>query len=278
MKSTTSYSTYIKERLLRLDIAFVIDTTASMGGEIEEGKRRLAEITRAVAGHRLKPQARFAVIGFRDHPPEDSTYAAQTFCDLNGNLASVQYALNSLTAAGGGDEPEAVCDGLKKALGLGWERMAQKTVLLVGDAPPHGGGGEGDGFPRGCPCGLSMRKIADEMNALGITGHAIGVRFDTAMTRSFMGFAKNTGGSFVHLTKSNELLPLLVGCIDEEVGKIAADLRTIEKIERGGEMTAADRESLDRLHKKGVRPIIDPIRLDPSPRSAPRRLRIRILK
>lgn len=59
--------------------------------------------------------------------------------------------LGSLSATGGGDGPEAQADGLYDALHASWNAKATKVAVLITDAPPHGIGEAGDGFPKGCP-------------------------------------------------------------------------------------------------------------------------------
>ena len=41
--------------------------------------------------------------------------------------------LEGCSAAGGGDEPEAVADGLNEALKLSWRKEATKIVVLISD-------------------------------------------------------------------------------------------------------------------------------------------------
>lgn len=53
---------------------------------------------------------RFAIVSYRDHPPQDSTYVTQILDFTDGHSAG-EY-VNKLQAWGGGDEPEAVHDGL----------------------------------------------------------------------------------------------------------------------------------------------------------------------
>jgi len=267
----------LKEQLRRLEIALVIDNTSSMSREIAEVKQRMGELLDRIVAHELKIQSRFAVIGYRDHPPQDRSFVARTFCGLEADSSLVHRALKQMKAAGGGDGPEAVVDGLQQALELHWERASQKAIILVGDSPPHGEGAADDGFPAGCPCNLNTDSIARRMATIPITGHAVGVRADSVMTRVFSRFATTAGGIFVSLGQVTDLIPLLIRHIDAEMGKIAADLRTIEKLEKGDTISAEDAESLRRLEKKGVRAVEIPTTAR-SDREAVKKPRIRILK
>lgn len=62
--------------------------------------------------------------------------------------------LQGLQAYGGGDGPEAQTAALDQALRADWRNDAVKIVVLITDAPPHGIGESGDGFPNGDPNGI----------------------------------------------------------------------------------------------------------------------------
>ena len=47
-----------------------------------------------------------------------------------------------------------VTAALAEALDMDWRPNATKMVVLIADAPPHGIGEHGDGFPEGSPCGM----------------------------------------------------------------------------------------------------------------------------
>ena len=49
----------------------------------------------------------------------------------------------------GGDAPEAVADALNEVSRLSWRPASTKICVFIADAPPHGLGGSGDGFPNG---------------------------------------------------------------------------------------------------------------------------------
>lgn len=76
--------------------------------------------------------------------------------------------LKSLYASGGGDGPEAVTAGIKAAMELEWRPAAAKMAVLIADAPCHGIGEYGDGFPQGAPDGDDPLVLARQMAAAGI--------------------------------------------------------------------------------------------------------------
>jgi hypothetical protein len=119
----------------RVEVAFVLDTTGSMGGLIEGAKRRIWTIARRIGEGRPRPDLRVALVAYRDL---GDSYVTRVF-DLTDDLDDVYGQLMSLQAEGGGDTPEHVSRALSDAVhGISWSRgSALRVVFLVGDAPPH---------------------------------------------------------------------------------------------------------------------------------------------
>ena len=109
-ESTTVEKTLHLDRLPgTADIVIAIDTTGSMGAAIAQAK---AEATAMVNDIQAQiPGARFAVVDFRDYPfgpfggAGDFPYLLKA--PLTSSAATVQAAINTMTAGGGGDGPEA---------------------------------------------------------------------------------------------------------------------------------------------------------------------------
>lgn len=121
-------------RPTQLDLALVIDTTGSMGDELEYLKSEIDDIAQTVARMYPNVDQRYALILYRD---DGDQYVTRTF-DFTGSLDEFRQRLSEQSAAGGGDYPEAMHVALDHATGLDWhDRDTARVLFLVGDAPPH---------------------------------------------------------------------------------------------------------------------------------------------
>ncbi|WFD30916.1 hypothetical protein MSPP1_001940 [Malassezia sp. CBS 17886] len=164
-----------------LDLVFIIDATGSMG--IASATRNIEAISDSIVQSELLAEAgalRVGLIAYRDHPPQDHVYivkncacvragAAHAAVGFTTSIHEMKENLNSLFAAGGGDGPEAMTAALKAATDLDWRRDAAKMAILVTDAPPHGIGEYGDGFPNGSPDGEDPLVLARRLSSMGIS-------------------------------------------------------------------------------------------------------------
>jgi len=119
-----------------VEIAFVLDTTGSMGGLLEGAKRKIWSIATSVVDTNPDADIRIGLVAYRDIGDE---YVTRTF-DLTTDIQDIYANLLELKARGGGDWPESVNEALDVAVNkLQWTKGSdtKRIVFLVGDAPPH---------------------------------------------------------------------------------------------------------------------------------------------
>ena len=116
-----------------VDLAFVLDTTGSMGEEIEAVKSTI----RTVAA-RLGAEQTDVRIGLVEYKDRSDARVTRTY-PFSSDLAAFSRSVAELRAAGGGDTPEDMQAGLSAALdGLQWRSDATaRMIVVVADAPPH---------------------------------------------------------------------------------------------------------------------------------------------
>ncbi|MCS5721950.1 PKD domain-containing protein [Herbiconiux sp. CPCC 203407] len=115
-----------------IDLMFVIDTTGSMGSYISAA----VDNARTIAG-KLASTAKSARVGLVEYRDYGDEFIARTVQPLTSDLASLDSALSTLYASGGGDLPEAVYSGVATALTEEWRSSAARAMVVMGDAPSH---------------------------------------------------------------------------------------------------------------------------------------------
>src|SRR5450432_3929692 len=119
-----------------VEVAFVLDTTGSMGGLIESAKRKIWSIATAIIDCSPDAEIRMGLVAYRDIGDD---YVTKKF-DLTTDIQGLYADLLHFRAQGGGDWPESVNEALFVAVTkLSWShgRDSTRIVFLVGDAPPH---------------------------------------------------------------------------------------------------------------------------------------------
>lgn len=274
-----------KSALNALDVCFDMDATGSMQPWIDRVRDVVTDIANDIVNSGTRPDLRLALVEYRDHESGRSKDQPTNSGGFRHDAAQFFGDLRAVRCSGGGDGPEAVADGLVTALELPWRPSAQKAVVLVGDAPPHGVGAPGDSYPGGCPCGSTLEGVAQRMKKAGIVIHAIAVTDDSRTASSFRTLADTTGGLFASLTDARRLGALLASIAREEGRKISDDIVVAARFDaaRGDVTRLADmtglayddvHESLDRLRAKEAIVSVDGAHSESSTRPRPSRVRI----
>ncbi|WP_083819919.1 VWA domain-containing protein [Gracilinema caldarium] len=118
-----------------LDIVFILDTTGSMGEEIERLKATIEIIRDNLDLATPRPQLRFGLVLYRDRGDDYITWPFP----LTENLKNFQSNLAKAKADGGGDTPEDLEAALAVALDdkMGWNPNGARLIFIITDAPAH---------------------------------------------------------------------------------------------------------------------------------------------
>lgn len=140
-----------------VDLAIVIDCTASMSAEIADAQGGVDDLMRFVGD--VAGGIRVGVVGYRDRREKFETVG----WDFTGSIKDARTNLWRLSAEGGGDRPELVDEGLELAVTkFAWNRHHRGVLILVGDAPPHPG------------TGARCVQLTEFAHRHGVTTHVIG--------------------------------------------------------------------------------------------------------
>jgi Mg-chelatase subunit ChlD len=214
--------TYLNQ-MNQLDLAFVVDTAGSMSSLIAAAQAQMVAMIAELA-HAAAVDIHLGVVEYRDHPPQDQLTVR--LHPLTSDLQQAQAAILGLSAAGGGDGPEAVLDGVLAACrDLAWRPHARRLAVLVGDAPPHGVGTSGDGFPQGCPCGETIDSATAAAERTRVTRCALGLT--AAVADSFARLSRATGGAYFPASQDDAAIEQLKTILTGEFGNLDFDRRVL---------------------------------------------------
>lgn len=143
-----------------VDMVFCIDATGSMGPVIDTVKKNALNFYSDVAKVMAKKDKiinsmRIRVIAFRDYLADtDKAMMATNFFKLPDQAIEFEKCINSIEAAGGGDEPEDGLEALAYAIKSDWIKEGTKkrnVIVLWTDASTHeiGYGSAAPNYPKG---------------------------------------------------------------------------------------------------------------------------------
>jgi Mg-chelatase subunit ChlD len=227
----------------RIEVAFVLDTTASMSLLIEGAKRKIWTIAKQVVGGRPTPAIKLGLVGYRDR---SDAYVTKVF-DLTDDIDAVYGNLMEFRAYGGSDEPESVNQALHEAVTkLSWNKDpgTLKIVFLVGDAPPH------MDYPDDVKYPVTIRLAAQA----GIIINTIQCGNNPRTTPFWQEIAGMAEGAYVKIDQSGNMNTVATP-VDSELARLGSELtRTVvpygdaaKQSEVRGKAAAAGRADADRL-------------------------------
>lgn len=173
-----------------LDVQLLLDTTGSMGDELEYLQSEFDAIAAQLKSRFPNVTPRWSLIVYRDHGDE---YVTRAF-DFTADTARFRQNLRAQSAGGGGDTPEAVVEGITKGLAQSW-RTANNVAKLsfwVADAPAHPGEGR------------ALAAAVRDAKKKGVHVYPV-ASSDTDDTAEYQmrATAQMTGGRYVFLTSDS---------------------------------------------------------------------------
>ncbi len=170
-----------------LDVALVIDTTGSMGDELEYLKVEIREIATKISREHPGVAQRWGLVVYRD---QGDAYVTRRV-DFQG-IDHFVDALGRQSAGGGGDTPEAMDAALAASEVLSWRQGPDtaRMIFLVADAPSH--------------AGSNAQKFADSVlnhrKSMTAIYSVAGSGVDEAAEVQLRFASRATGGQYIFLT------------------------------------------------------------------------------
>ena len=116
------------------DLVFLADTTGSMGGAIGNVQTNATNVMNSVLA--AQPTSNFGAASYKDFGCDAVPYSVDA--PLSAATALTQTGINSWSADGGCDTPEADLFGLEAtANGIAWRPGSSRIIAWFGDAPGH---------------------------------------------------------------------------------------------------------------------------------------------
>jgi hypothetical protein len=189
-----------------VEVAFVLDTTGSMGGLIEGAKRKIWSIATAIVDTNPDADIRMGMVAYRDVGDD---YVTRKF-ELTTDIQDLYANLLELKARGGGDWPESVNEALDVAVNkMKWTDGSEvrRIVFLVGDAPPHMDYEQDTKYP-------VTLKVAKQKDII-VNAVLAGVARDTE--RVWRDIAQNGNGRFIPIPQDGGQVVIIETPFDEDI-------------------------------------------------------------
>lgn len=210
-----------------LDLCFIVDTTGSMGDDIENAKENMESILEHL-GEKTE-NYRVALIDYRDYPSRSGAskdYPYKVQLHFTNNNDSIKDAINGLDLGNGGDEKETVYSALMSAVELNWRSDAKKVIIIMGDAAPLDPEPD-SGFTYddvllalfnadiNIDFGDSDERVVDSLDTSLINVFSIGTDASTDAADFFQKISENTGGSYAGVDNASEVGDAIISSIEQ---------------------------------------------------------------
>ena len=189
-----------------VEVAFVLDTTGSMSGLIENAKRKIWSMATSIVDTNPDAEVRMALVAYRDIGDE---YVTRKF-DLTTDIQGLYAELLKFRAQGGGDWAESVNEALDVAVTkLNWtqDKHVRRIVFLVGDAPPHMDYAQDRRYP----------EILKDARARGIIVNAVQAGSARDTERFWREIAQLGDGKYIPIPQSGGVALIIETPYDREI-------------------------------------------------------------
>ena len=190
------------------DVVFVLDTTGSMSPYIDQMKTFIRNYSSKIK----EINGRVGLVVYRDAGDD---YTAKKLSDLQSDTTDLLAKLDSVSAAGGGDDPEAALHASMVAMNeMKWQKGATKAIILLTDAGYH----EPDKVDGSTLAAVAKRSLEiDPVNVYPVVEHHL--------ASSYTDVAKQTSGQVVVSGGENDTIGSLTKALTKIKNRPNAKLK-----------------------------------------------------
>jgi hypothetical protein len=190
----------------KVDVFFLADETGSMGGQIAAVKASASAILASTAA---LGDVAFGVGGYRD---VGDAFVYRELTDLTSTQGTVQTAINTWAASGGGDFPEANLFGLQQVANTtSWRAGSERILIWFGDAPGH------DPSSGATEASATAALTANSINVQAINvGSSTGGLNETGQAARI---TAATGGTFFNGIATSDLVSVIMDAISSAISE-----------------------------------------------------------
>jgi len=225
----------------KIDLLFIVDVTGSMGGFIDEAKKRMRSILESLTSE-FEIDLNVGLSLYRDHPSQDTSFVTVTFSLMD--VKEIQEKISLIQVDGGGDFPEAVIDGVIDGVSdMQWRDGSRRIAFLIGDAPAHGMY-EGDSC---CLCGKTWGDAIAASQDKKVVIYSIVLSDSRDAIANFKMISNFTGGLLI---QGKDAMDAIITTLKSTFDDVNLDSKVLEMLSKDCdndkicEMLNIDREKL----------------------------------
>jgi hypothetical protein len=224
----------------KVDLLFIVDITGSMGGFIQQAKEKMHEILNSLS-EEFKIDLQVGLSLYRDHPSQGDDFVTAVF-ELQ-LVDKIKSKIDLISVGGGGDEPEAIIDGIIDGVkSMNWREKSRRIAFLIGDASAHGMLND-----ECCTCGKTWGEAISEVESKKVSIYSIVLGNSQRAKLCFKTLSNFTGGILI---ESTEAMKAITETLRQEFDNLNLDSQILEMMSKNlseeeiSKMLKIDREEI----------------------------------
>jgi len=206
-------------------IQFMFDLTVSMFSCFEIVRQKLTEIIDDVS--KYSPGVEFAVSAYRNHGDENNYEQIVYLTKLSNDVQELHKAISKIKKGGGGNDAlTCMEDALHETNKQAWNSKCAKSLVIIGDMPPHGVIDKKDKCPNKIDYEIELAGLREKK----IKIYSVFCGHNPQVKTFYEKIANDSGGKFLQIAEIDILVDLLKGICLKGNNKLTVFLKENEKM------------------------------------------------